>query len=33
MEVCEAVTEWGRKNRHLASVLFVVGDDHFVMDR
>jgi len=32
-EVCEAVTEWGRENRHLSSVLFVVGDDHFVMDR
>ena len=29
----DAVVEWARKNRADASVLFVVGDEHYVMDR
>lgn len=33
MDLIKKMVEWGRAHRDVASILFVEGDNHYVMDR
>lgn len=33
LDLIKKMVDWGRKHRDVASILFVEGDNHYVMDR
>ena len=33
LDLIKKMVEWGRNHRDVASILFVEGDNHYVMDR